>query len=120
MRPLHILVLLGVAAAAHAQQLSCSTAPPAPLLMRANGLAEPVSDIVITCTGGTPGPSVPVEITVDLNTNLTSRIMNSATGASEALLLIDEPQPDSVNASNGFPYDGQVLGTPGVDGRSVH
>jgi len=33
---------------------------------------------------------------------------------SEALLLIDEPFPDQTNMTNGFQYNGQVLGTPGV------
>jgi hypothetical protein len=82
--------------------------------MRAEGLAEPVADIVVNCTGGTPGPSTPIEITVELSANLTSRILNTATAGSEALLLIDEPQPDGVNTSNGFPYNGQVRGTPGI------
>ena len=82
--------------------------------MRAEGLAEPVGDIVVSCTGGTPGPSSPIQITVELNANLTSRILNTASSASEALLLFDEPQPDQVNMSNGFPYNGQVLGTPGI------
>jgi hypothetical protein len=83
-------------------------------MMRAEGLAEPVGDIVVNCTGGTPGPSTPIEITVELSANVTSRILDTASGGSEALLLIDEPQPDSVNMSNGFPYNGQVRGTPGV------
>lgn len=111
---LRIGFLLGAAAAVHAQDLTCTTAPPLPLLMRAEGLAEPVGDIVVNCTGGTTGPSTPIQIMVELNANLTSRILDTASSASEALLLIDEPQPDEVNMSNGFPYNGQVLGTPGI------
>jgi hypothetical protein len=107
-------LLLGAAAAVQAEDLTCTAARPLPLLMRAEGLAEPVGDIVVSCTGGTPGPSSPIQITVELNANLTSRILNTASSASEALLLIDEPQPDQVNMSNGFPYNGQVLGTPGI------
>jgi hypothetical protein len=114
MRLFTIGLLLGVAGAAHAQELTCTTAPPLPLILRAEGLAEPVGDIVVNCTGGTPGPSSPIQITVELNANLTSRILDTAAAGSEALLLIDEPQPDAVNMSNGFPYNGQVLGTPGI------
>jgi hypothetical protein len=84
------------------------------LILRAESLAEPLGDIVLNCTGGTPGPSIPIDVTVELSTNLTSRILNAAASTSEATLLIDEPQPDSVNTSNGFSYNGQVLGTPGI------
>jgi hypothetical protein len=88
--------------------------PPIPLLMRAEGLAEPVGDIVVNCTGGYAGPLWPIQITVELSANLTSRILNAVSAGSEALLLIDEPQPGGINMSNGFPYNGQVLGTPGI------
>ena len=114
MRLFTIELLLGVAVVANAQELTCATAPPLPLILRAEGLAEPVGDIVVSCTGGTPGPSSPIQITVELNANLTSRILDTASAGSEALLLIDEPQPDAVNMGNGFPYNGQVLGTPGI------
>jgi len=55
-----------------------------------------LGDITIFCTGGTAGAagtSVPTaNITVALNNTLvTSRIFSSGTGASEALLMIDEP-----------------------------
>jgi hypothetical protein len=82
--------------------------------MRAEGLAEPVGDIVVNCTGGYAGPLWPIQITVELSANLTSRILNAVSAGSEALLLIDEPQPGGINMSNGFPYNGQVLGTPGI------
>jgi hypothetical protein len=36
------------------------------------------------------------------------------TSASTPMLLIDDPQPDAINMSNGFSYNGQVLGTPYV------
>jgi uncharacterized repeat protein (TIGR01451 family) len=62
--------------------------------MRAEGLAERAGDIVLLCSGGTPAaagnPLPQVDITVTLNTNLTSRILDGATGASEAMLIVDE------------------------------
>jgi uncharacterized protein (TIGR03437 family) len=63
--------------------------------MRAEGLAEKGGDFVLTCIGGTPidpgAPAPTVDIQVFLNTNVTSRILTAATGATDALLLVDEP-----------------------------
>ena len=62
--------------------------------MRAEGLTEKTGDIVLICGGGTPtaaGDPLPQgNITVFLNTAVTSRLMD-ATGASEAILMVDEP-----------------------------
>ncbi len=62
-------------------------------IVRAEGLAELVGDIVLNCTGGTPtqaGAPVPqANVTVFLNTNLTSRL--TANPFSEVLMLMDEP-----------------------------
>jgi hypothetical protein len=74
---------------------SCSANVANPTAARAEGYAELLGDIVITCTGGTlvaPGTAVPTaNITVALNnTIVTSRVFSSS-GLSEALLLIDEP-----------------------------
>ncbi len=62
--------------------------------IRAEGLTELVGDIVIACNGGVapaPGTTLPqVNITIFLNTAITSRLQDSTNG-SEALLIIDEP-----------------------------
>jgi hypothetical protein len=75
-------------------QVVCTASAPAPLLARAAGDTEPVGDILVTCTGGTPTPAgsqVPQEnFTLALNTNLTSRV-TADSKFSETLLLIDEP-----------------------------
>src|ERR1700680_4184230 len=97
-----------------------TAAPPAcnmtsvPNPARANGEAELVGDLVVTCVYTGPSVSTLVNFTFFLSTPLTSRIMNSVTLETEGLLLIDDPQPGLPNVSNGFPYLGQVLGTPGV------
>ncbi len=79
--------------AAHAANFGCNANAAAPALIRGEGSAELVGDLVLTCTGGTrtpAGQSIPQSsITVTLNATITSRMMTSA--ASEALLLIDEP-----------------------------
>jgi hypothetical protein len=67
--------------------------------VRSEGITELVGDIVIQCTGGAtlaPGAQIPLaNITVFLNTQVTSRLLGGGTPAvannSEALLLIDEP-----------------------------
>jgi hypothetical protein len=65
--------------------------------LRAEGYTELAGDIVIVCTGGTPpalGTVIPTaNITIFLNTAVTSRLLQATTvgSASEALLLIDEP-----------------------------
>jgi len=67
--------------------------------VRAEGITELVGDIVIQCTGGAilaPGTQIPqANITVFLNTQVTSRLLGGGTPAvsnnSEALLLIDDP-----------------------------
>ncbi|MFB3830189.1 MAG: hypothetical protein ACE15B_25705 [Bryobacteraceae bacterium] len=83
--------------------------------MRHEGRAENAGDILLICTGGAAGSNVSVNFQVFLNTLAASNLTNASTGETEALLLIDEPQPSpAVNTSNGFPYTGQVKGTPGV------
>ena len=91
------LAISGFVQVARAQgpiPFTCDSTAPA-VQMRAEGLAEKGGDFVLTCTGGTPidpGASAPtVDIQVFLNTNVTSRILTAATGATDALLLVDEP-----------------------------
>ena len=72
-----------------------------PTVVRAEGIAERVGDILIACRGGLPaqpGAPIPqVSIRLFFNTNLSSRLLTSATAGSfsEALLLIDEPNSPS-------------------------
>ena len=56
------------------QPLICNTTAAVVPNVRSEGLAEPVGDIVFSCVGGTTGPSTPIDVTVTLNTNLTSRL----------------------------------------------
>ncbi len=99
--------------------------------LRAEGFTELMGDIVIVCNGGTApaaGASIPtVNITIFLNTAVTSRLLptSSNNSASEALLLIDEPGSalggygpsvpqtlcSSVNTGAGFGGCAQVVGT---------
>jgi hypothetical protein len=60
---------------------------------RESGVTEPVGDMVLNCTGGTPtaqGVPIPAyDVTLLLNTLVTSRLLASTWG--EPLLLLDEP-----------------------------
>jgi len=109
-----VLILAAVAATAHSQELDCSPSATVTPTARAEGEAEAVADVLLVCSGGTPSVSTTINITLTLNTNLTSLTFATSPVKSEALLLIDDPMPDAVNTSNGFSYNGQVLGTPYV------
>ena len=95
--------------------ITCNASAAAPPVVRAEGRAELVSDIVLTCTGGNPTMAAPVNISIFLNTNITSNLTGPGPDETEALTLIDEPMPSpALNMSNGFAFVGQVKGTPGV------
>jgi len=86
----------GAASTANAQQVaafSCVGNAGVPPIVRAEGLAELVGDLVLNCSGGTPtlaGQPVPqANVQIFLNTNVTSRLLSDPW--SEALLMIDEP-----------------------------
>jgi len=76
--------------------VSC-TAAATPVSLRAQGLAEKVADILISCTGGTPTaagqplPQFNLSVGTTPAVNITSRLL--AGSFTEALLLLDEPQP---------------------------
>ncbi len=65
-------------------------------IVRAEGIAELVGDMVLNCTGGTPtaaGSAIPESnVQITINTTVTSRIV-SLGNVSEALMLIDDPYP---------------------------
>jgi hypothetical protein len=85
--------------------LTCSTNVTAVAQLRVEGFTENTGDITITCTGGANsvvGAAIPTaNITVFLNTQVTSRLLNGSGTASEALLLIDEPGSLSLPAAVG-------------------
>jgi len=86
-----LVTLIGVVSAQPSQCVANSGITPP---VRAEGVAEEVGQVIITCTGGTStiaGDPIPtVNIQIYLNTNVTSRLVS---GGSEAMLLIDEPLP---------------------------
>jgi len=109
-----IAILVAALQAAYAAPITCTVATPPPPTVAANGESELVEDVFLTCVSAAPSQSIEMNLEVTFNTNLTSRITNTATMAMEPLLLIDDPKPGVANTSNGFPYFGQVRGTPGI------
>lgn len=71
------------------------TTPPG--LVRKGGVAEIISDIYITCSGGTPtapGSQIPpVDFRVSLNVPVTSRTFSG--NSSEALLIVNDAYPSN-------------------------
>jgi hypothetical protein len=117
MRILATLLLSAAALVpAYAQKITCQMDSGNPTIVRVGGEAENVGDLSFGCTAFSPLAPVStlLDFTVFLSVNATSHIINATTNESEALLLIDFPQPGVPNTSNGFPYMGQVPGTPGV------
>src|SRR6202451_1604570 len=88
-------------AAAQFAPLTCQANTGVPPTVGVEGYTELVGDFLVVCTGGTPtasGSTVPtVDITLSLNTHLTSQELAAAPGGvlfNEALLLVDEPSSD--------------------------
>ena len=126
-------LILGMATAtlfasfATAQQgqasLQCVANAGVPPTVRAEGLTELVGDVTLNCTGGIPtgaGVVIPSSnVTVFLNTNITSRILSTSQGIwSEAILMIDEPHspsnPTVQLLACGDANAPEVPGSPGV------
>ncbi len=77
--------------------LSCKVNQTVPAYVTAEGLTELMGDVVVKCTGGVPTPEgekIPqYTVTLELNTDITSRQFPEATDLSEALAIIDDAFP---------------------------
>jgi hypothetical protein len=88
---LALVVMMAAVASAANSTFQCNANAGVPPLIRSEGLAEPVGDLTLNCTGGddTLTPTF-VNVQIFLSTNITSNVLGSVT---EALLMIDDPQP---------------------------
>jgi hypothetical protein len=91
------LGITGVAGAQTTSGVNCTANAATPLQDRAEGITESVGDVVLSCQGGTVTPAnVPVptvNVTIALNTQVTSRLLG--TSLTDSLLLINDPAPGS-------------------------
>jgi hypothetical protein len=105
-----VLLCFGSSTAYAQGAFTCNTNAGAPNIVRAEGVAELVGDLILNCTGGTPtkaGQSIPLSnVQVSLNTNITSRIIQNSSQASEALIMIDEPFPSANAVPNNVTANG--------------
>jgi uncharacterized protein (TIGR03437 family) len=100
------------ALAAHAAGASLVCMPTAaPAFVRSEGLAEPMGDIVLNCSGGAPGGVVTGNLSVFLSVPVTNRI--SAAGVADAMLVADNGSGTSSSAGivptlvgNGISFNG--------------
>jgi len=91
---LALLAGLSVPVRAQAPPFACTTNVAVPPIVRGEGYTELIGDITLNCTGGIPTPLgqavPPVNFTVLLNTNITSKLL-AGNLYNEALLIVDEP-----------------------------
>src|SRR5438445_349967 len=103
---------------AYAQKaLQCVPSTAVSKLVLSEGIAEPVGDIVLACSGGTPGAPVTDNLDVFLNVNITNRV--SAAGLADAQLSVDTgtgPVPAGIFAQpvglNGLAFNGVSFTIP--------
>ncbi len=85
-----VALLSSLALPMSAQVVTCASTNGVPPVARAEGVADLVGDVVLSCTGGNPAlGNQAVNIQVFLNAFVTSRLQ--ANGLSDALVLINEP-----------------------------
>ncbi|MCU1336219.1 MAG: hypothetical protein JWO19_1800 [Bryobacterales bacterium] len=103
-----VALLAGLTMPASAQPFQCTNSTGVPPIVRAEGYAELVGDLVLDCTGGIPTPPnqlVPqVNIAVNLDTFVSSKItavVGTNTEFLESLIIIDEPN-SSTNPTTGI------------------
>ena len=96
--------------------LTCTDTAVNPAL-RAEGIAEAVGDIVISCSGGSPGTVITLNLAIFLNVAVTNRL--SSAGSPDVSLTVDSgsgPAPAAVPAvlqgSNGVSFNGVPVTIP--------
>jgi hypothetical protein len=115
-----IALVLSLSSSANAAAFTCVANAGNPTVVRAEGITELVGDILIQCTGGAAtaaGAAIPPSnITLSLNTNITSRLLGN--GYIDSLLLLDEASPGAPNPPNAT-VPSNPAGTNDVNGNFV-
>src|ERR1044072_1023355 len=74
-----VFILALFAVPSYSQAPLVCTVSATPVTVRSEGLAEKMGDIVLGCTGGTPGLTITGNLTVQLTVPITNRL-NAGTG----------------------------------------
>jgi hypothetical protein len=90
-----LAVLVGVTAdTAAAQSFQCQANAGVPARVRGEGRTELVGEMLLNCNGNVASTgALYANIQIFLSTNITSKITNSTTNATEALLMLGDPLP---------------------------
>jgi hypothetical protein len=111
---LAVIALFAAMPASATDAFTCQGTAGAPPLIRAEGLAEYVGDLLLTCSGGDPTAPLAVNIRVLIGqTTITSNILSG--NVTEAVLAIDEPQDPAVFDAT-KPYPAQCATLAGCTG----
>jgi len=125
---LAVVALLVGATSVNAQTFQCTANAGVTPLVRAEGIAELVGDLLLNCSGTVPAGGITSNIRIFANTTVTSKIAGSSLpSASEALLLINDGQPVQVlraypsidNSANPNVFQGANYATNVVDWYSI-
>jgi hypothetical protein len=117
-----LAVLVGITAdTAAAQSFQCTANAGVPARVRGEGRTELVGDMLLNCNGTVAtSTALLANIQIFLSTNITSRITNTTTNATEALLMLGDPLPAmqclTPNLTSAAP---QVVGIPSCGTGSV-
>jgi hypothetical protein len=95
--------------------IQCNFTPSNPTVVSVENISAQVGDVVLVCTGGQPTPanaSIPLfNITLSLNTNITSRLFGGAlAGYIDTLLVIDDAFPTAPFPGTATPQVGSPIG----------
>jgi uncharacterized protein (TIGR03437 family) len=90
----YAVLILGSIGVLAAQPEACSTTAASPIV-RAEGLTERVGDIVFTCTGA-PNSTLGVNLSLELNANITNRISSGNIVTGTALTVDSGSGPQAV------------------------
>src|SRR5580704_15199181 len=104
--------------------LTCSTTAGNPPV-RAEGITEPLGDIFLNCSGGTPGTAFTLNFSVMLNVAITNRI--STTNATDVSLTIDSGSgavatsvPGILQSSSAVSFNGVMFTVPSTGVVNFH
>src|SRR5258708_11251956 len=103
--------------------LTCATGAVNPPV-RAEGITETLGDILLTCSGGSPGSMITLNLAIFLNVGITNRI--STTSATDVSLTVDTgsgPVPANVpgllQSSSAVSFNGVTFTVPASGALSL-